>query len=153
VPADLDLPGAGDRFELPEERQLDHQIRDLPQGDGWEPRVGAARGNRAPGDDIRKKLIVLDATDAAAQIPGPVVQRHERAAAPSGEGGRPGLEKRGAANMGEDGVASDAQEELAVGIAGHPGYRTDHHQGHKGHKGEELSLMSPVSWSALQKQM
>ena len=32
VPADLDLSGAGDRFERPEERQLDHQIRRPPPG-------------------------------------------------------------------------------------------------------------------------
>ena len=123
VPADLDLPGAGDRFERPEERQLDHQIRDLRQGDGREPRVGAARGNRAPRDDIRKTLILLDVTDAAAQLPGPAVQRHERAAAAAGEGGRPGLATRRPADMGDDCVASDAEEELAVGVGGHPGYR------------------------------
>ena len=57
VTPDLDVVGAGDRLERPEDGQLDVECREFGRGDARKPRVGAAGGDRTSEHHVAERLV------------------------------------------------------------------------------------------------
>jgi len=119
VATDFDLSGPADPLEAPEKRQLDVELRQLRGGDGWKPRIAAARRDRAFRDDPTEGVVRIEVPDAAAEL-ALSVNRHERAAAPI-EHGRMSRDRRtgGTGDVALDRAARELQEQPPVSVVGH----------------------------------
>ena len=79
VPADLDLLGALDRFQWPEDGDLDLDVKQSVRGHSRKARIGAAGRNGASRDHPSERLVGFNMPDAATQLSA-VMQRDERSA-------------------------------------------------------------------------
>src|SRR6266540_3674809 len=108
VPADLDSIGAGDRLERSEQRHLDLDPRYFRFGDRRKTRVAAAGRDGAAWDDVAKRFVDLDMTDASAQIAARV-ERDECSAEPRKNPGAARRRKARARDMRSDRLPRQAQ--------------------------------------------
>ena len=114
--ADLDLPGARNPLERPEERQLDVQRQQLVGGHRGEARVGAGGGDRAAGNDARQaagparcgRCSRAARRPCAARRTTPARRIHERRRRRCAGAGRP-------ERCADDRVARELQQTLAIG--------------------------------------